>query len=520
MSQNNHHETLVKSLQQLKAWPHHVNQIEIVETHISTVILTGEYAYKIKKPVDFGFLNFTRLADRKHFCEEEIRLNSRLAPSIYFDTVAITGSAEKPEIDGEGEAIEYAVKMRQFDQTGLLDKLLAEGKVNETMIDMLADQIADFHENIPAASAESPLGQPEKIHFPMQQNFDQLRPLIQNPDQQAQLERLEKWTNKQFKQLERTLTERKEKGFIRECHGDMHLGNITQIDHDIAIFDGIEFNDDFRWIDVMSELAFITMDLTDRGASHFAQRLLNHYLEITGDYAGLKLLRFYQVYRAMVRAKVASLRLSQPGLSDDERQQILRQYQSYADLAEQFTRTEKPALYLMYGLSGSGKSTVSGRLLESLGAIRIRSDKERKRLFGENKGNKDELNAGIYNPEATEKTYQHLLSLAETIIAAGFPVIVDATFLQRAQRQPFQNLAEQLGVPFQILNLTASLESLVQRVIKRNKQAGNISDATENVIMQQQTLAEPPGKDEPHTTVDTDGNIDYQQLGNKLKVNS
>lgn len=515
MSQNNHHETLVKSLRQLKAWPHPVGQIEIVETHISTVILTGEYAYKIKKPVDFGFLDFTRLADRKHFCEEEIRLNSRLAPSIYLDTVAITGSANKPEISGQGEAIEYAVKMRQFDQSGLLDKLLAEGKVSATMIDELADQIANFHEKISTAPAKSPFGQPEKIHFPMQQNFDQLRPLLQDPDQQAQLGRLEKWTNTQFDQLKPYLTERKENRFIRECHGDMHLGNITQIDHDIMIFDGIEFNDDFRWIDVMSELAFITMDLTDRGARHFAQRLLNRYLEITGDYTGLKLLRFYQVYRAMVRAKVASLRLSQPGLSDDERQQILRQYLSYADLAEQFTHTEKPALYLMYGLSGSGKSTVSGQLLESLGAIRIRSDKERKRLFGENTTNKDELNSGIYKPEATEKTYQHLLSLAETIITAGFPVIVDATFLKRTQRQPFQNLAEQLETPFQILNLTASIESLQQRVTKRNKQLGNISDATENVIMQQQTQAEPPDADEPHIIIDTDKDIDYQQLINK-----
>lgn len=520
MSQNNHHETLVKSLQQLKTWPHPVGQIEIVETHISTVILTGEYAYKIKKPVDFGFLNFTRLADRKHFCEEEIRLNSRLAPSIYLDTVVITGSADKPEINGQGDTIEYAVKMRQFDQSGLLDKLLFEDKVNEAMIDALADQMAGFHEKISAASAGSSFGQPEKIHFPMQQNFDQLRPLLQDPDQQAQLGRLEKWTNTQFDQLKSCLTERKENGFIRECHGDMHLGNITQIDHDIAIFDGIEFNDDFRWIDVISELAFITMDLTDRGATRFAQRLLNRYLGITGDYAGLKLLRFYQVYRAMVRAKVASLRLSQPSLSDDERQQILRQYQSYADLAERFTHAEKPVLYLMYGLSGSGKSTVSGHLLELINAIRIRSDKERKRLFGENTGKKEELNTGIYNPETTEKTYRHLLSLAETIISSGFPVIVDATFLKRALRQPFQDLATQLGVRFLILNLSASIENLQQRVTKRNKQLENISDATENVIMHQKTQAEPPGEDEPHTTVDTDKDIDYQQLSNTLKVSS
>lgn len=520
MSQNNYQETLIKSLQQANVWPQPVDKIEIVETHISTILLTGEYAYKIKKPVNFGFLDFTRLVDRKHFCEEEIRLNKRLAPEIYLETVAITGTTDKPEINGQGEAIEYAVKMRQFDQTGLLDKLLAEGRVDETMIDTLADQIARFHEEIPSASTDTALGQAEKIHFPMQQNFDQLRPLISDTEQLSQLERLEKWTNTQFDQLKPYLSERKENGFIRECHGDMHLGNITQTNNDITIFDGIEFNDDFRWIDVISELAFITMDLTDRGASHFAQRLLNRYLETTGDYAGLKLLRFYQVYRAMVRAKVASLRLSQQGLSDDEREQILSQYQSYADLAELFIRPGKPGLILMYGFSGSGKSTVSGELLELSGAIRIRSDKERKRLFGENSGGEGELNTGIYNPEATEKTYQHLLDLAEIMITAGFPVIVDATFLKQAQRQPFQRLAEKLGAPFRILNLRTSLETLQQRVIKRNKQAGNISDATENVIMQQQTQAEPPGADEPQLTIDTDKEIDYQQLGKKLEVNS
>ncbi len=517
MSQNNHHQALIKNLLQNARWPHPVSRIEVVETHISTVLLTGDYAYKIKKPVDFGFLDFTRLEDRRFYCEEEIRLNKRLAPTIYLEAVAITGTLENPQIGGEGEAIEYAVKMRQFDQSRLLDKLLAEKKVDADIIDKLADQIAHFHETIPCAAPESEFGKPEKMFFPMQQNFDQLRPLITDSQQQAQLQRLEQWTKDRYEQLHATLAERKQNGFIRECHGDMHLGNITLEDHDIVIFDGIEFNDDFRWIDVISEIAFITMDLTDRGAGHFAQRLLNRYLENTGDYAGLQLLRFYQVYRAMVRAKVASLRLSQPGLGEEERQRILQQYQSYADLAEQFTRPGKPALYLMYGLSGSGKSSVSGELVEELGAIRIRSDKERKRLFGESAAEKGALNAGIYRPEATEKTYQRLLDLAAVIIESGFPVVVDATFLKQAQRQPFQHLAAQLEIPFRVIHVTAPLPTLLERVNKRSKEAGNISDATENVIMQQQMQAEPPGHDEPQTTIDTSHAIDYAQLGKALK---
>ncbi len=514
MSPMESHKKLISRLQ-LSAT--HLHSSERIETHISTVLLTPKFAYKFKKPVNFGFLDFTRLADRKHYCDEEIRLNSRLAPSIYLQTVAITGPLDRPEIDGQGDVIDYAVKMSRFDQSGLFDKLLNNDQLTRSMIDSLSNQIARFHENIPPASNSSSFGQARKVLFPMQQNFDQLRTIVTDSRRLAQLATIENWTRKQFAKRKALLKRRKKKGFIRECHGDMHLGNIVLSNREVTIFDGIEFNDELRWIDVISELAFITMDLTDQGASHFAHRLLNRYLEKTGDYGGLKLLRFYQVYLAMVRAKVTCLGLHQSAVSKNKYQLIVRHYQGYVDLAEQFTHTTSCTLFMMYGLSGSGKSTVSGELVEKLGAIRIRSDRERKRMFGDFDDRNETINSGVYNPAATEKTYRRLLKLAKAILGAGFSVIVDATFLKYKQRKPFHLLAKEMEIDSRVLQLTASMENLTQRVKNRHQQSANISDATEEVIIHQQKMAEPPGPDESHFLIDT--NIGLDKLSDEvLKV--
>ena len=514
-----YHQTLVKNLLQHCNGKQLDKPAELIETHISSVILSGEFAYKIKKPVNFGFLDFTQLNDRKRFCEEEVRLNSRLAPEIYIATVAITGSMQNPEFEGKGQIIDYAVKMRRFNQSSMLDRLLEQGKMEPDTIDSLADRIAGFHQSIEVASSDSSFASATLVLQPMLQNFEQILATLSRIDDRKGLQQLLQWTTNQFEQLKSLLEIRRQEGFIRECHGDMHLGNMFLSDDKVIIFDGIEFNEALRWIDVMSEVAFITMDLNARGADFYAQRLLNRYLEISGDYDGLKLLRFYQVYRAMVRAKVARLNLQQVNPGDHKRAQLESQYQNYIQLALKFTLTSAPSIFLMYGFSASGKSTVSSQLLERLGAIRIRSDRERKRLFGNSDSNKEELNAGIYNPELTDKTYQHLLVLSESIVSSGFSVIVDATFLKASQRSPFQQLATRLEIPFRVLQLKASLQSLHRRLQERNQHAGNISDATEDVIRQQLSLEEPLVEHEPRTVIDTDKPIDYERLAKTLLFN-
>lgn len=497
-SQEQTQAALIEALRRPETYPHAVGDIEVVQTHISTVLLTGEYAYKIKKPLDLGFLDFSTLEARRRYCEEELRLNRRLAPWIYLEVVGFTGRPEAPRFGGPGQPFEYAVKMRQFPQERLLDRVLARGGLQAEVMDEVARRTARFHAEAAPAGRDTRYGTPEAVLAPMIQNFEQLRPLLHDPARLEQLERIESWTLARHAELRPLLAARKQAGCIRECHGDMHLGNIALLEEGVTIFDGIEFNEDFRWIDVMSEIAFLTMDLDDRGAHALSHRVLNTYLAESGDYAGLQLLRFYQVYRAMVRAKVASIRLTQ-GVEAAERDRVLAAYQGYADLAERYTGRPRPAVLVTHGVSGSGKSTGALALVERLGAVQIRSDVERKRLFGLAAGERSRstLGGGLYTAEATHRTYARLLELAEDVVRAGFPVIVDATFLTRARREPFAALAARLGVPFGILSFSADPEELRRRVQKRLAEGGDPSEAGVEVLERQLECVEPPGEDEP-----------------------
>ena len=479
-------EPIIAAMQDPAFYDHNVKEVTVLQTHISWVFLTGEYAYKVKKPMDFGFLDFTTLERRKHFCEEEIRLNGRLT-DLYLEAVAITGTPEQPVLNGSGDAIEYAVKMRQFNQDQLIDKLLKQDQLTNDHIDEMADQIAAFHQQIAVSDETNPIGSAESVNAPVIQNFDQLDPLIEDAESRAQLSRLRSWSEQEYQRIENILEQRKQHGYIRECHGDMHLGNMALIDNHIAIFDGIEFNDEFRWIDVYSEIGFLYMDLYDRGAKAYAHRLLNRYLERSGDYAGLQVLRFYLVYRAMVRAKIASFRLMQPDLSDTEKAEVLQQYHSYTSLAESFTIPHKPAIYITHGVSGSGKTTISQQMLETMNLIRVRSDIERKRLFNleAEADSESALDSGIYDTEATAKTYQRLAELAETITCAGHSVIVDATFLQKQDRELFKSLADKQQLDFYIVVADTDPSELEARLRQRQQQGDDASEANIDVLRKQ-----------------------------------
>ncbi len=491
------HATLVRALQNPALYDHPVRGFQLVETHISSVLLTGDYAYKLKKPLDLGFLDFSTLARRRHFCHEELRLNRRLAPQIYLEVLPITGTPEHPRFGRPGEAFEYAVKMRQFPQEAQLDRVLARGGLKPAHIDQLAQTLADFHARIAVAGVDTPYGTPEAAYFPMGQNFDQIRPLV-SPAFHPQLERLQCWSEQARDRLKKLLAARKRDGFVRECHGDVHLANLALLDEQVVIFDCLEFNDNLRWIDVMNEVAFTVMDLDDRSQPLLARRFLNGYLERSGDYAGLALLRFYQVYRALVRAKVSVIRLGQAGLSDAERKQIESRYRGYADLAERYTRPATPALLIAHGLSGSGKSTLTQPLVERLGAVRVRSDVERKRLHGLDAlaRSGSALDAGLYTADAGARTYERLAAIARAAIAAGHSTILDATFLKRAQREKMCALADELRAPFLILAFTASETTLRERVALRERAGADASEAGLAVLEHQLASAEPLGNDE------------------------
>ena len=490
--------SLIRNLLDPAAYDHPVAAVELLETHISWLLLTGEYAYKIKKPVDFGFLDFSTLAQRRHYCQEELRLNRRLAPALYLAVVAITGSPAAPRLSGPGSAIEYAVKMRQFSQESLMTRVLARGRLQPEQLDTLAGHIAAFHAQAECAGPDSPYGTAENVWQPVAQNFAQIRPHLSNPDQLARLQSLQEWSEAAYHRLRDTLAQRKAQGFIRECHGDLHLGNMVLLDGRITPFDCLEFNAGLRWIDVMSEVAFLTMDLHARGHPALAHRFLNRYCESSGDYSGLRLLRFYQVYRALVRAKVACLRLTQSGLNETEAAATRRDAHRYLALAQDYTRSTPRPLLITHGLSGSGKTHNTQDLVETHGAVRIRSDVERKRLFGLPPGARSHagLDQGLYRPEASRRTYERLAALAQEVLEAGLPVIVDATFLKREQRAAFRALARRLGLPFIILDFQAPPALLRQRIKARAAAERDASEATVAVLERQLATAEPLGKNE------------------------
>lgn len=482
---------LIKALQNPKLFPHKVEYFKIIETHISWVVLTGQYAYKIKKPLDLGFLDFSSLEKRWHFCLEELRLNSRLAKDLYLDVVAISGTEEQPIIDGSGTVIEYAVKMKQFEYNKTLDQLLIQNQLTSEHIKQTANIIATFHDRIEVAAAETEFGSANAVLQPVRENFKQIQQLeeIEKPEC---LKQLALWSEQQYAELLPFFEQRKQAGFIRECHGDLHLGNIALIDGQTVPFDGIEFNPTLYWIDVISEISFLVMDLQSKQQHDLAYQFLNEYLQHSGDYAGLKLLRFYLEYRAMVRAKVNAIRASQ-STSTKEHQQAITSYHGYLQLACSYIQASIPLLIIMHGVSGSGKSWLSERLLNRYQTIRIRSDVERKRLhkLSQQQQSHSGLDSGMYSQASNDMTYQHLLQLAVEILKAGYTVIVDATFLKQQQRKLFSLQAELHRISFLIVSTQANKETLLKRINERAKQQGNVSEANQTVLENQLEKMQP-----------------------------
>jgi aminoglycoside phosphotransferase family enzyme/predicted kinase len=498
---------LIVSLRDPRRYPDQASQVEHLETHISHILLAGGFAYKIKKPVSLGFLDFSDLNARRFYCEEELRLNRRTAPGLYLQVIPICGTEEKPIFNGEGAAIEYALKMRRFSQRSLFSKLLDRGELTSEHIESLAANIASFHGNIEKARDADAFGTSRLIERQSRQNFTQLASLL--PGRAEELKELRHYVECAHANLTNTFNERKRLGFVRECHGDLHLDNITFFDGDVALFDCVEFNADLRCIDVMSDLAFTIMDLCFRGRHDFASQLLNSYLEHTGDYAGVVVLRYYIVYRALVRAKIEALR--------DSEQEIIG---AYLRLARRFAFAANPAILITHGVSGSGKSTLTKKLLEDLGAIRVRSDLERKRLFdfARDAATVSPLAQGLYSPEASDKTYERLEEVARTIVDAGFPVIVDAANLKRRQRQRFEKLATTQNAPFVVLSCRASAGELRVRINERRDRGGDPSEADEAVLEHQLATQDSLTSDELATTVLFDSGNDYERRMREVKA--
>ncbi|VAX21737.1 FIG00496272: hypothetical protein [hydrothermal vent metagenome] len=497
---------MVRGLERSAAYPHMVGNVKLLETHISWVFLTGDFAYKVKKPVDLGYLDYTSLEKRYYYCEMEVRLNKLIAPEIYIGVVPITGVPECPMVEGNGPVIEYAVKMKEFPQKDILNLALARGEVPPSALDSFARDVAHFHANAPTPRLGASFGSPETIKETTTQNFIKLLEASDFSKYKERVNTLFSITEKEFSLRVDDFENRRDNGFIREVHGDMHTGNMAFIDGKIIMFDRIEFNEPFRWIDVMSDTAFLVMDLMDRGYSGLSRKFLDSYLSASGDYEGISVLRFYLSYRAMVRAKVALIRGGQVDCDTQEDEALKREFEQYLAMAERYMKPAKPILIITHGVAGCGKSTFAKLLIEETGAIVLRSDIERKRMFGMGSDEKraEEIEEGLYAPEAIRKTYSRLETLAGFIISAGFPVIVDATFLKHSWRDRFKHIAQERGVPFMILDIQAPKAVLRNRVAKREFEGLDASDASLMVLEKQLMMDDGLMEDELAETVVVD----------------
>lgn len=487
--------SLIRALLDPAVSPLPERPLELMETHASWVVLAGSRAYKIKKPITLPFLDYGTLEKRRAACAAELRYNRRFAPELYLRVVALTGSADAPQCDGGGEVVDYAVEMLRFDEATRLDHLAARGELTFEHMTLLAAEIVDFHARAAVAPADSPYGAPETAAAPALENFAELAQLL--PAERARLEALEDWTKREAKHRRAAFAARKQRGRVRECHGDLHLGNLILRSGRVVAFDCIEFNESLRWIDVAAELAFTLVDLLDHGRPELAAALFDEWLTRGGDFDALRVLRFYAAYRALVRAKVAAIRAGQEeGATAAGRDRA--EASAYLDLAMRLCRPPAPTLTIAHGLSGSGKSHAARALLladAQANTLRLRSDVERKRLFGfaaqERSGSP--LDGGLYTPEAHAATYRRLEELAQLALHEGWAVVVDAAFLRRAERDAFRRLAANNDVGFAILACEAPVDELRRRIAARR---GDPSEATLEVLEKQLQWIEPLGDDE------------------------
>ncbi len=488
---------MVRSLQRLLALKQGL-EVVWIETHISFVLLCGAHAYKFKKALRTPFLDQSTLALRRRACQEELRLNRRLAPDLYLGVVSITGTPEAPELAGQGAPIDCAVQMRAFAQDGLWDRMAERGQLGPAQVDGLVPMLQRFHAEAQPAQADGRLGSPAQVRAPLVQSLDELEGLLGPRGGAAMLGPLRTWEAAAFARLAPVMARRLAQGRVRECHGDLHLGNVTLIEGRGTIFDAIDFNDDFRWIDVMSEIAFMAMDLQAHGLPRLAHRFVNGYLECSGDYDGVQVLDYYLVHRALVRAKVHALRAVQCAGATAVAEQAAAE--RYLTLARHFSGrgAAGAALMLTHGFSGSGKSTLTQGLLEACGAIRIRSDVERKRLarllpLDRAGAAPDE---SLYAADMTAATYAQLLRLARPVLAGGYHVVLDATFLQRVQRDAARQWAARQVVRCALLDFDAAPAELRRRLVQRAAMACDASDADAAVLAAQMRVAEPLRADE------------------------
>ncbi|HEY55032.1 MAG TPA: AAA family ATPase [Dehalococcoidia bacterium] len=494
----------VKALLKPQAYPEATGKIELVQTQMSFVFLTEEFVYKVKKAVDLGYLDYTTLGKRRFYCQQEVKLNRRLCPEVYLGVVPITRDKGAISVEGRGEAIEYAVKMRRLPQEAMMETLLDSNRVSGEMISRVAQKLAAFHQKAETSAKISAFGQLKTIRQNTDENFDQTEKYIGKTISEESYRHIKDYTDSFIRDNAALFQKRTEEGRIRDCHGDLHAAHVCFTDG-ICIYDCIEFNERFRYCDVASEVAFLAMDLDHHGRADLAHAFVNAYLAESQDKELAKLLAFYKGYRAYVRGKVESFKLDDPYIAKEEKARTLATAKSYFDLARAYTRA-RPMLFITVGLVGTGKTTLAQALAGRLGLAVISSDVTRKQLAGipVTEHRFDEFDSGIYSAEFTRQTYDKMLSEAKSILGAGGPVILDASFTKAEERLKAKGLAEEMGADFFIIECTLDEETIKERLKKRLHRE-TTSDGRWEIYQSQKPVFEPVVEASPpkHVIIDT-----------------
>ncbi|MDO9005803.1 MAG: AAA family ATPase [Aquabacterium sp.] len=459
--------------------------VELHETHISWVLVDDEFAYKLRKNIKLPFVDFSTLAARREDCQKEVTLNRRWAPNFYLGVVEVHGNDVLPGWDGPGQVVDFAVLMRRLPEGSLLKDLVAASRIKRDDMASLAKTISDVHEAAPIADMSSPASCAKGVGAALSNLLDQLQRSPLDDADARRLDGIRAWVKAELARSSPWIEARALGGMVRDCHGDLHLGNIARTNEGWLLFDGLEFDDGLRRADVMSDLAFLTMDLKVHGCQELEFALLDGYLQHTGDHEGVRLLRLYEVHRALVRLLVVRMRGLNAGLSSGDA------YLSFITASMERGVASQPCLVLMHGLSGSGKSKLSADIAVSLPAVRARSDVERKRLFGLTElADSKASHLDIYSAHANERTLKRLADCAEWALQGGWSFVADATFLLQADRDCFRALAQRTQCGFTIVHCEAELDTLCRRTRARGEAAKDASEATESVIWHQIASAE------------------------------
>jgi len=491
---------ILKSLLKSEAYPEAVDAVELIQTHVSWIFLAGNTAYKIKKPVDFGFLNFSTIDRRRFYCHEEVRLNSRLCPDIYQGVVEVREAPGGAAFFGDGQVIDYAVRMKRLPAERMLGRLVERGEVTAADMRAVARVIADFHRAAATSPAISEYGRQERIMANWQENLAQSADDPQTPLSSEELAVIGQWVSSFVEDRAELFEGRIAGGFIRECDGDIHLENICLTDGRICIFDCIEFNERFRYCDTAADIAFLLMDLDYHHRRDLAEAVLDEYQAASGDAGLCGVIDFYKLYRAFVRGKVESFRQSDSGIEPEKRERAGARSAAYFRLARGYLERQrlKPTLFITCGLTGSGKSTLAAQLSFELGIATYNSDRVRKQLAAlpPDSAQRVPFETGLYSAAASEATYAELLRLAEAELAMGRSVVVDACFISREQRRPFGQLAERLALPYVVLHCSCPDAEQRRRLVEREASGESVSDGRLEILEVQRNNFQPPEESE------------------------